>query len=129
MHEDYSTYEGCEGLGRDGIHGEIPDFAPGREWAHNPNGFAGARLLCLAGGRQIHFVAETLLRRAKVGDEIVIFAYSFVHPTIISEIIDAVHRGATVSVYMDYNYLLGESKSKYGSRRLAEALRTTARAR
>ena len=85
--------------------------------------------MCFAGGRQTHFVAETILRRAKAGDDVTIFAYSFDHPIVTTEIIDAVYRGARVSIYMDYKYLLGENKSKYGNRLLADALGNTARAR
>ena len=90
LFRDYSRFRGKEGVGQDGATREIPEFAPAAELAGNPNGLAGARLLCLAEGRQTHFVAETLLRRAKSGDSITFFAYSFDHPIVTAEIVEAV---------------------------------------
>ena len=124
---DYRARQGCEGVGRDGAGGEIPEFAPAAEYAGNPFQLSGARLMCLAGGRQTHFMAETILRRARDGDKITIYAYSFDHPLVIARMVDAVHRGAIVQVYMDTKYLLGDQMSRHGTRLLANALEETAR--
>ena len=84
--------------------------------------------MSLADGRQTHFAAEVLLRRAKKGDDITLFAYSFDHPTVTRGILDAVYRGAEVSIYMDYGYVCGDSKSLCGKQTLIYALNKAARA-
>ena len=103
MNADYSALEDWDRLGeRSEKDDEIPAFAPAAEFAGNPRGLAGARLVSLTDGRQTHFAAEVLLRRAKKDDDVTLFAYSFDHPTVTSGIVEAVHRGAKVSIYMDH---------------------------
>ena len=84
--------------------------------------------MSLTNARQTTFAAAALLRRAKKGDDVMLFAYSFDHPTIASGIVEAVHQGAKVSIYMDHGYVCGESKSKYGKQTLIDTLAGAARA-
>ena len=84
--------------------------------------------MSLTNARQTHFAAAALLRRAKKGNDVTLFAYSFDHPTVTSGILDAVYQGAKVSSYMDYGYVCGDSKSKYGKKTLINALTSAARA-
>ena len=84
--------------------------------------------MSLTNARQTLLAAATLLRRAKKGDDITLFAYNFDHPTVTSGILDAVYQGAKVSIYMDYGYVCGDSKSMYGKQTLLDALTKAARA-
>ena len=119
---DYRARRGQQGVGYEGVAGEIPEFAPAAEYENNPCGIDGARLMCIAGGRQIHFVAETILRRAGLRDKVTFYAYSFDHPTITRLMSDAAARGADVVLYMDAKYLLGEHMSLQGTQQLADAM-------
>ena len=129
LHGDYRSLRLHRWANRGDRREEIPEFAPAAKFAGNPRGLAGARLVSLAGGRPIHFVAETILRRARMDDEVTIFAYSLDHPWFVSAITAAVQRGVRVAIYMDYKYLLGENQSKHGTRLLVNALGSCARAR
>ena len=108
--------------------GEIPEFAPAALYENNPTDLDGARLMCLAGGRETHFVAETILRRATPRNKVSIHAYSFDHPTVAAGMREAVRRGAVVELYMDAKYLIGECMSRHGTKLLADALGENARA-
>ena len=76
------------------IRDDLPRFAPGMMEAGRTAATMGTEMICLADGRQSHFTAETLLRHAEAKESITIFAFSFDHPLIAQEIIDAVKRGA-----------------------------------
>ena len=91
---------------------QIPAFAPAAELVGNPEGLAGARLVCLTNARQTLRAAATIMRRAKSGDDITLIAYSFDHPTVTSGILDAVYKGAKVSIYQEHSYMCGDAKSK-----------------
>ena len=86
---------------------KIPVFAPAAELAGNPRRLAGARLVCMTDARQTLLATATMVRRAAKGDTVTLFAYSFDHPTVTSGILEAVYRGAEVSIYMDYGYVCG----------------------
>ena len=107
---------------------EVPAFAPAAELVGNPGGLAGARLVSVTNARQTLLAAATLLRRARKGDDITLFAYSFDHPTVTTALVDAVFRGVDVSLYADYGYVCGDSFSVQCKRTLIDTLKDTARA-
>ena len=106
----------------------LPAFAPAAELAGNPRGLAGARLVFMADARQTLKSAASVVRKAERGDTVTLFAFSYDHPTVTNAIVEAVYRGAEVSIYMDYGYVCGESRSLYCEQTLIDASRKTARA-
>ena len=106
----------------------MPTFAPASELAGNPLGLAGARVVFLSDARQTLSSAASIVRRASKGDAVTLFAFSFDHPTVTGAIVDAVFRGAEVSVYMDWGYVCGDKWSGYCRQILIDTLGKTARA-
>ena len=106
----------------------MPTFAPAAELAGNPRGLAVARPVFMADARQTLKSAASVVRKAERGDTVTLFAFSYDHPTVTNAIIDAVYRGAEVSIYMDHGYVCGESKSLYCKQTLIDALKRAARA-
>ena len=107
----------------------MPTFAPAAELAGNPRGLAGVRLVFMADARQTLKSAASVVRRAKKGDNVALFAFSYDHPTVTDAIVEAVYRGAEVSIYMDHGYVCGDSKSLHCKQTLIDALKKTAGAR
>ena len=106
----------------------MPTFAPASEMAGNPRGLAGARFVFLSNARRTLTSAASIIRRVSKGGAITLFAFSFDHPTVTTAIVEAVFRGADVSLYMDYGYVCGSSFSVHCKRTLIDTLEKTARA-
>ena len=113
---------------RDGeVQYDLPHFAPGMTDAGRTAASTGTEMICLSDGRQSHFVAETLLRNAAAKESITIFAFSFDHPYIAREIIEAVKRGVCVDLVMNLRDIEGDSTSKKGVETLREIMYSTTR--
>ena len=106
----------------------MPVFAPASELAGNPRGLAGTQAVFLSDARQTLRSAASIISRASKGDTVTLFAFSFDHPTVTGAILDAVFRGAEISIYMDHGYVCGDSWSMYCKRTLIDVLKKAARA-
>ena len=106
----------------------VPTFAPAAEIAGNPRGLAGARLVFLSNARPTLSSAASIIKRVPRGATITLFAFCFDHPNVAEAVVEAVLRGAGVSLYLDYGYVCGDSFSVHCKRTLIDILDKAARA-